>query len=154
MTFPFTCRFIYFSPLTITYFPLFYVSVQMFFRAFYFYFVLPLLFSKTGIYSECVEITDLAVWMCQWLKEVWGWRGRILSPFSTSSLSLPAPAEQQYWRSCGWWWQEWKSEREEGGGVSKRKVRRDLVEKSVLKRIFRRKLQSWKVWMKQEWGRV
>jgi len=40
--------------------------------------------------------------------------------------------------------------REEGGGVSKRKVRRDLVEKSVLKRIFRRKLQSWKVWMKQE----
>jgi len=61
MTFPFTCRFIYFSPLTITYFPLFYVSVQMFFRAFYFYFVLPLLFSKTGIYSECVEITDLAV---------------------------------------------------------------------------------------------
>jgi hypothetical protein len=39
---------------------------------------------------------------------------------------------------------------ERGGGVSKRKVRRDLVEKSVLKRIFRQKLQSWKVWMKQE----
>ena len=157
MTFPFTCRFIYFSPLTITYFPLFYVSVQMFFRAFYLYFVLPLPFSKAGIYSECVGITALAVWMCQWLKEVWGWRGHILSLFFTSTLSLPAPGAAAAAVLTLLWVmvtrvEEW--ERKGEGGVSKRKVRRDLVEKSVLKRIFRQKLQSWKVWMKQEWGRV
>jgi hypothetical protein len=30
ITFPFTCRVTYFSPLILTYFPLFYVCVQMF----------------------------------------------------------------------------------------------------------------------------
>jgi hypothetical protein len=75
-------------------------------------------------------------------------RSHSLSLFSTSILSLPAPAAAAVLTLL--WVRVTRVEEREGKGGRKRKVRRDLVEKSVLKRIFRRKLQSWKVWMKQE----
>jgi hypothetical protein len=65
------------------------------FRSFYFYFVLVLSCSETSLHSESVKLKAAAVcvWMCQWLKEVWGYTGHTLCLLfiSFSTVASPAP---------------------------------------------------------------